>query len=125
MKDVLKELVNYPQLKYFLVSFFCFSVGVQTIVLMAGIFGSKELGLPTSNLIFTIILVQLVAILGAYLFSRLSTKIGNIRTLKLTLMIWGRRLFFGFSLDKSQANVDYYFYGLGIVLGFVLGARNP
>ena len=69
LKIVLKELVVYPQLKYFLVAFFCFSVGVQTIVLMAGIFGSKELGLPTSNLIFTIILVQLVAIVGAYLFS--------------------------------------------------------
>ena len=124
LKMVSKELVNYPQLKYFLVSFFCFSVGVQTIVLMAGIFGSKELGLPTSDLIFTIILVQLVAVLGAYLFSRLSTKIGNIKTLKLTLMIWAGVCILAFSLDKSQANVDYYFYGLGIVLGFVLGATQ-
>ena len=124
LKIVFKELVNYPQLKYFLVSFFCFSVGVQTIVLMAGIFGSKELGLPTSNLIFTIILVQLVAVFGAYLFSRLSTKIGNIRTLKLTLVIWGGVCFLAFSLDVNQANVDYYFYGLGIVLGFVLGATQ-
>ena len=124
LKVVFKELVNYPQLKYFLVSFFCFSVGVQTIVLMAGIFGSKELGLPTSNLIFTIILVQLVAVIGAYLFSRLSTKIGNIRTLKLTLVIWGGVCFMAFSLDVNQANVDYYFYGLGIVLGFVLGATQ-
>ena len=124
LKIVLKELVIYPQLKYFLVSFFCFSVGVQTIVLMAGIFGSKELGLPTSNLIFTIIIVQLVAVLGAYLFSRLSTKIGNIRTLKLTLMIWAGVCILAFSLDKSQSNIDYYFYGLGIVLGFVLGATQ-
>ena len=124
LKIVLKELINYPQLKYFLVSFFCFSVGVQTIVLMAGIFGSNELGLPTINLILTIILVQLVAILGAYLFSRLSTKIGNIRTLKLTLIIWLGVCFLAFSLDKSQAYVDYYFYGLGIVLGLVLGATQ-
>ena len=124
LKIVFKELVNYPQLKYFLVSFFCFSVGVQTIVLMAGIFGSKELGLPTSNLIFTIILVQLVAILGAFLFSKLSTKIGNIRTLKLTLIIWGGVCLLAFSLDVNQANVDYYFYCLGILLGFVLGATQ-
>jgi len=124
LKIVLKELVNYPQLKYFLVSFFCFSVGVQTIVLMAGIFGSKELELPTSNLILTIILVQVIAIFGAYLFSRLSTKIGNIKTLKLTLIIWLGVCFLAFSLDKSQAYVDYYFYGLGIVLGFVLGATQ-
>ena len=124
LKIVLKELVNYPQLKYFLVAFFCFSVGVQTIVLMAGIFGSKELGLPTSNLIFTIILVQLVAILGAYLFSKLSTKIGNLKTLKFTLIIWGGVCFLAFSLDVNQTNVDYYFYGLGIILGFVLGATQ-
>ena len=124
LKIVFKELVNYPQLKYFLVSFFCFSVGVQTIVLMAGIFGSKELGLPTSNLIFTIILVQIVAIFGAYLFSKLSTKIGNIRTLKLTLIIWGGVCFGCFSLEVSQPNVEYYFYVLGILLGFVLGATQ-
>ena len=124
LKMVFKELINYPQLKYFLASFFCFSVGVQTIVLMAGIFGSKELGLPTSNLILTIILVQLVAIVGAYLFSRLSSKIGNLRTLKVTLLIWGGVCFLAFSLDAGQTNVDNYFYGLGIVLGFVLGATQ-
>ena len=39
-------------------------------------------------------------------------------------MIWGGVCFLAFSLDKSQANVDYYFYGLGIVLGFVLGATQ-
>ena len=107
-----------------LISFFLFSVGVQTMVLMAGIFGSQELGLPTSNLIFTIILVQIVAIFGAYLFSKLSKKIGNIKTLKITLIIWGVVCFTAFSLDINQANVDYYFYGLGIILGFVLGATQ-
>ena len=124
LRIVLKELEGLPQLKYFLISFFLFSVGVQTMVLMAGIFGSQELGLPTSNLIFTIILVQIVAIFGAYLFSKLSKKIGNIKTLKITLIIWGVVCFTAFSLDTNQANVDYYFYGLGIILGFVLGATQ-
>ena len=124
LRIVLKELEGLPQLRYFLISFFLFSVGVQTMVLMAGIFGSQELGLPTSNLIFTIILVQIVAIFGAYLFSKLSKKIGNIKTLKITLIIWGVVCFTAFSLDTNQANVDYYFYGLGIILGFVLGATQ-
>ena len=124
LRIVLKELEGLPQLKYFLISFFLFSVGVQTMVLMAGVFGSQELGLPTSNLIFTIILVQIVAIFGAYLFSKLSKKIGNIKTLKITLIIWGVVCFTAFSLDINQANVDYYFYGLGIILGFVLGATQ-
>lgn len=62
--------------------------------------------------------------MGAYLFSKLSTKIGNLRTLKFTLIIWGGVCFLAFSLDVNQANVDYYFYGLGIILGFVLGATQ-
>ena len=100
LKVVFNELIHYPQLKTFLISFFLFSVGVQTIILMAGVFGSKELGLPTPNLIATILLVQLVAIAGAYLFSRLSSKIGNITALKITIAIWGIVCFVAFSIDK-------------------------
>jgi len=122
LKVVFNELIHYPQLKMFLISFFLFSVGVQTIILMAGVFGSKELGLPTSNLIATILLVQIVAIAGAYLFSRLSSKIGNITALKITIAIWGIVCFVAFSIDKSQENVDLYFYALGGLLGLVMGA---
>ncbi|MGB0185364.1 MAG: MFS transporter [Flavobacteriaceae bacterium] len=124
LKTVFKSLKQYVQLKYFLMAFFFLSVGVQTIILMAGIFGSKELGLPTLNLILTILIVQIVAIFGAYLFSRLSEKIGNLATLKITLFIWGIVCFIAFILDKNQPNIDYYFYAMGIVLGFVLGATQ-
>ncbi|MEZ4797304.1 MAG: MFS transporter [Flavobacteriaceae bacterium] len=124
LKKVAKELNDYRELKRFLVSFFFFSVGVQTIVLMAGIFGSEELGLPTTNLIMTIMLVQIVAILGAYIFSRISNKYGNLKALKITLMIWGLVCFIAFTLDKSQSNIDMYFYALGAILGLVLGATQ-
>ena len=124
LKKGFHELVRYEQLKRFLISFFLFSVGVQTIVLMAGIFGSEELGLPSFNLILTIMLVQIVAIVGAFVFSRLSNKLGNITTLKLTLVIWAVVCFIAFSLDKNQENIDIYFYILGGVLGFVLGATQ-
>jgi UMF1 family MFS transporter len=124
LRLVLKSLKEHTQLKFFLISFFFMSVGVQTIILMAGIFGSKELGLPTLNLILTILIVQIVAIFGAYFFSRLSKKIGNLSTLKITLGIWGIVCFIAFALDKSLSNVDNYFYAMGIVLGFVLGATQ-
>jgi UMF1 family MFS transporter len=124
LRLVLKSLKEHAQLKFFLISFFFMSVGVQTIILMAGIFGSKELGLPTLNLILTILIVQIVAIFGAYFFSRLSKKIGNLSTLKITLGIWGIVCFIAFALDKSLSNVDNYFYAMGIVLGFVLGATQ-
>ena len=124
LKSVFKSLNSQSHLKYFLMAFFFLSVGVQSIILMAGIFGSEELGLPTFNLILTILIVQIVAIFGAYLFSKLSDRIGNISTLKITLCIWGLVCFIAFVLDKDQPNVDNYFYAMGIVLGFVLGATQ-
>ena len=124
LKSVFKSLNSQSHLKYFLMAFFFLSVGVQTIILMAGIFGSEELGLPTFNLILTILIVQIVAIFGAYLFSKLSDRIGNISTLKITLCIWGLVCFIAFVLDKDQPNVDNYFYAMGIALGFVLGATQ-
>lgn len=122
LKVVYDEMKQHSELKFFLLSFFMFSVGVQTIILMAGIFGSKELGLPTTDLIAVILLVQIVAIFGAFLFSRISDRIGNIATLKITIFIWGLVCCIAFLLDKSQPNVSYYFYGLGALIGMVMGA---
>lgn len=124
LKQVWKSLDSHTQLRNFLIAFFFLSVGVQTIILMAGIFGSQELGLPTLNLILTILIVQIVAIFGAYLFSRLSNIIGNLATLKITLAIWGIVCLIAFILDKNLPHIDYYFYAMGIVLGFVLGATQ-
>jgi UMF1 family MFS transporter len=121
LRKVAKELFGYRELKVFLISFFLLSIGVQTIILMAGIFGTV-LGLPTLNLIGTILLVQFVGILGAFLFSRLSNKIGNITTLKITIVIWGVVCFIGFNLTKDTPNVDIYFYVLGALIGLVMGA---
>ncbi|WP_372746196.1 MFS transporter [Lutibacter sp.] len=122
LKVVALELRNYSELKFFLSSFFMYSVGVQTIILMAGIFGSKELGLPTSDLIAVILLVQIVGILGAFTFSRLSDRIGNLSTLKITIFIWAFICVAAFMLDKSQEGVHYYFYGIGALIGLVMGA---
>jgi UMF1 family MFS transporter len=124
LKIVLKSLPKFSKLKYFLISFFLLSVGVQTIILMAGIFGSEELGLPTFNLILTILIIQFVAIIGAFIFSRISSKIGNIKTLKITLTVWGMVCFIAYVLDKSLPNIDLYFYLLALILGFVLGATQ-
>jgi UMF1 family MFS transporter len=123
LKKVWHELKNYVSLKRFLISYFFYSVGVQTIILMAAMFGI-ELGLPETNLILAILLIQFVAIFGAFLFSRLSQRFGNLKTLKLTLVIWCLVCFLAFSIHKDQANIEIYFYALGGVLGLVLGATQ-
>ena len=113
---------DYPTLKKFLISFFLLSVGVQTIILLATIFGSTELGLETIDLIITVLLIQFVAIFGAFIFSRLSEKKGNIFALKVTIVIWMLVCFCAFLLHRELPNVATYFYSLGIILGLVLGA---
>jgi UMF1 family MFS transporter len=121
IQKVAKELFAYRELKIFLISFFLLSIGVQTIILMAGIFGTI-LGLETLNLIMTILLVQFVGIFGAFLFSRLSNKIGNIKTLKIAIVIWGLVCFIGFNLTKDTPHIEMYFYILGALIGLVMGA---
>jgi UMF1 family MFS transporter len=119
---VSKSLKNLYNLKQFLRAFFLYSIGVQTIILLAGIYGKKELGIGTSQLIITILLIQIVAIFGAYLFSRISEKLGNIATLKLAIAIWGFICFAAYLLDPSSRYINIQFYALGGVIGMVLGA---
>ena len=122
LKIVAKEMLKSPTLKRFLISFFLLSVGVQTIILLATIFGSTELGLEAIDLIITVLLIQIVAIFGAYLFSRISEKKGNFLALKINIFIWMIVCFCAFLLHKELPNVAIYFYALGAVLGLVLGA---
>ena len=109
-------------LRNFLIAFFLLSVGVQTIILLATIFGSSELGLGTTNLIVTVLLIQFVAILGAWVFSNVSKKLGNFMAIKITIFIWILVCFSAFMLEKELKNVEIYFYALGGLLGLVLGA---
>ena len=109
-------------LKQFLIAFFLYSIGVQTIILLAGIYGKKELGIETNKLIITILLIQVIAIFGAFVFARISERIGNIKTLKLTIAIWGIICFAAYLLDANNEYIDLQFYTLGGIIGMVLGA---
>ncbi len=122
LKIVVKEIKNQSQLKILLIAFFLYSIGVQTVILLASIFGTKDLGLDTSNLIITILLIQLVGVLGAYFFSRLSEKIGNIKSLKITILIWSIACLGAYMLHRDDPKVYLKFYALGGFIGFVLGA---
>tara|TARA_R110000868_G_scaffold103455_1_gene284852 strand:+ start:13010 stop:14317 length:1308 start_codon:yes stop_codon:yes gene_type:complete len=122
LKVVFKSLKELTRLKQFLTAFFLYSIGVQTVILLAGIFGKKELGITTSKLIIIILLINVVAIFGAFLFSRISEKIGNIKTLKITIVIWGFICFAAYLLDAKSQYIDLQFYALGGTIGMVLGA---
>jgi len=122
LKKVINELKDRPVMLNFLTSFFLYSVGVQSIILLATIYGKTEIGLSTSSLILTIIVIQLVGILGAYLFSRLAKRIGNLTALKITIVIWTLASLSAYYLDKDDPNVQLKFYVISGFIGLVLGA---
>lgn len=92
LKKIWVDLKHNIQLRRFLAAFFVYSMGVQTIMLIATYFGIEELDWgtqdPTFGLIISILLIQLVAVVGATLTSRLAIKIGNLKTLVFINLIW-------------------------------------
>ena len=120
LKLVFTEFKKTHRLKRFLQSFFFFNTGVQTVMLMATIFANKEINWPqgdgTSGLITAILLIQVLGALGAFLMSRLSSKIGNIKTLIFTVSIWVFICCYAFFISEP-----FEFYILAASVGLVMG----
>lgn len=118
LKKVWQQLIHMPVLKRFLSSFFFYNMGVQTVMLAATLYGKSELAIPTTNLIIAILLIQLVAIPGAILISKLSGKIGNIKALMICVAIWIVLCYAGYLIPKGGI---MEFYVLAACVGFVMG----
>ncbi|SHL68067.1 MFS transporter [Chryseobacterium polytrichastri] len=131
-KDIAKEsfhelfkagnlLFKDRNLKFFLSSFFFYSVGMQTIFLMATLFGKSEINLAQDKLIGTLLVIQIEAIIGAVIFSRLSKKIGNRNVISIAIILWIVACLWAFFLNKENPTVEYQFYGVAAVVGLVMG----
>lgn len=112
------ELKSLPTLKRFLVSFFFYNMGVQTVMLAATLYGKSELNIPTTNLIIAILIIQIVAIPGANLMAKLASKWGNFNTLMTAVVIWIGGCILGYYLPRNNVTL---FYGLAMIVGFVMG----
>ena len=116
LKKVFGNLQKLEITKRFLLSFFFYNMGAQTVMYLGALFGGQELKLPSESLIITILLIQLVAIPGAYLFSRLSEKVGNTRSLSYIVLIWIIICIAGYYVYTKN---EFYILATGI--GFVMG----
>lgn len=116
-----KELFKHRNLKFFLSSFFFYSVGMQTIFLMATLFGKSEINLPQDKLIGTLLIIQIEAIIGAVIFSKLSKRIGNKNVISIAIFLWIVACIWAYFLNKENPTVEYQFYGVAAVVGLVMG----
>lgn len=120
-KELIKvwdQLKHIRSLKRYLISFFIYSMGVQTVMLMAVLFAKKEIvGLEDANLIVSVLLIQFLAIGGSYLFSFMSNKIGNIKAIGINLIVW-----IGVCVGTYQfVYTPTHFYIIAALVGLVMG----
>jgi len=117
LQKVWIQVKKMKHLKRLLFAFFFYSMGVQTVMLMATIFGEKELHLPTEKLIATILLLQIVAIPGAMLMSYLAKNFfGNVKVLIGVVIIWIGCCVYGYYI-----HTEIQFYILAGVVGLIMG----
>lgn len=116
LTKVWKQLKLIKKLKGFLLSFFFYSMGVQTIMLAAAGFAEKTLKLGTAKLIAVILIIQLVAIPGALLMSFLAKKWGNVNVLMMVVLIWIGCCVYGYNITN-----EYQFYSLAAIVGLIMG----
>ena len=121
LKTVWNQLKQNLRLKRYLTAFFVFSMAVQTIMLVAVYFGEEEISWggdsnKTTGLIGSILIIQLVAILGAFLTSKASSRFGNIKTLIVVNVIWMVICFYAYFM---QTPLQFYFAAgfVGLVMG--------
>ncbi|GIV50006.1 MAG: MFS transporter [Candidatus Kapaibacterium sp.] len=112
----IKTLRTYPTIALFLASYLAASMGVQSVILLASLFGAQELALPESLLVSIILLVQFVAALGSWLCARLAERLGNVRGLIAIAAVWGAAC-----AAAYWVRTPLHFALLSAVIGLVLG----
>lgn len=120
------QLRQYASIKWFLASYFTYNMGVQTVMLLAVLFASKEIDwikdspewwqTEETGLIVSIILIQLIAVIGAHVMSFISRGFGNIKTLMMATVIWIICTIIAYFI-----HLPLEFYGLAVLVGFVMG----
>ena len=124
LNKVWQQIKKLSVLKLFLFSFFFYSMGVQTVMLAATIFGAQVLHLPDTKLIVTVVLIQIVAVAGAFLMARLSRKFGNLKVLMGTVLFWILICIAAYIIAgqaEKGMNAEYGFYALAVGVGLVMG----
>ena len=115
-RSVAGRVRSHPQAPRFLAAFFCYSAGAQTVIFLASLFATKELGFETAELIVVVLILQVVAIGGAYLAAAISRRFGNRAGLFFELAIWAAVCVVAYFVEGKTM-----FYGVAAAVGLVMG----
>ncbi|MCH5585889.1 MFS transporter [Shimazuella sp. AN120528] len=112
------QLPKYPELLRFLIAFWFFNDGINTIIKMATIYG-REIGIGTSDLILALLITQFVGLPFTLLFGKFAGWFGSKRTLITTIIIYLFIVILGYGMTTS-----FHFYVLAVLVGVVQGGSQ-
>jgi UMF1 family MFS transporter len=103
----------------FLIAFMLYNDGVQSVIILAVAYGSVELKLSATLLSVTLLIIQFVAMAGAFLFVRLASRVGSKRAIMFSLVLWSGVVIYAYFIQTATE-----FIVLGMVVGIVLGGSQ-
>ncbi len=116
IRQVFAVVTRLRLMRWFLLAFFFYSMGFQTIMYLASLFGEHELKLPLAGLIAAMLVIQVIAIPGAHLFAYASSRYGNFNVLMAAIIVC--LLICLGAYYVSSAN---QFYAMAVVVGIIMG----
>ncbi|MCX7930493.1 MAG: MFS transporter [Chlorobi bacterium] len=119
LSQALVHVTRNPVLLCFLGAYLAASMGVQSVILLASVFGEQELHMDTSLLVAIVLLVQFVAALGSWLCAKLTERWGNTRTLVMIAAVWGLVCIAAYAIVSA-----IHFALLSAAVGLVLGGMQ-
>jgi len=110
---------RYRDLARFLVCIVFYQAGIQTVVVIAAIYAQATLGFTTKQTIAMILVVNVTAAAGAFVFGHVQDRLGHVRTLAVTLVLW-----IATALVAWAATGPGLFWVAANMAGFALGASQ-
>jgi len=110
---------RYPDLLRFLLAFLCYNDGIQTIIVVAALFGSEELGLSQGSVLACFLMIQFLAMPGTLLCERLAGRFGTLRTLQLSLLVFMAITLYAYAMHHA-----WEFWLLAVLVALVLGGAQ-
>ena len=123
LQHTFRRIKTFRELTKFLVAFLIYNDGIETVIVMASIFGADVLGMETGEIILFFLMIQGIAFFGSLIFGFLADAIGNKRTVMISLGIWSLVVIWAFRLGIVwDPKTEYWI--LGVLAALVMGGSQ-
>jgi UMF1 family MFS transporter len=123
LQHTFRRIKTFRELTKFLVAYLIYNDGIETVIVMASIFGAEVLGMETGEIILFFLMIQGIAFFGSLIFGFLADAIGNKKTVMISLGIWSLIVIWAFRLGILwDPKTEYWI--LGVLAGIVMGGSQ-